>query len=144
MEKWFGKDSIAGKAARGAIGLAGLPFKAMTAPFRALGGIGDAIRMKQINTMNASYMTAEERMEFMKSKNKKVSKLDEMMAGADKDTLKEPAAFAPVPTVIFKEAGEKTGFGSSNLNFSLENSSIFFSIVIPFPVSSIRSTSLYR
>ena len=89
MEKWFGKDSIAGKAARGAIGLAGLPFKAMTAPFRALGGIGDAIRMKQINTMNASYMTAEERMEFMKSKNKKVSKLDEMMAGADKDTLKE-------------------------------------------------------
>ena len=89
MEKWFGKDSIAGKAARGAIGLAGLPFKAMTAPFRALGGIGDAIRMKQINTMNASYMTAEERMEFMKSKNKKVSKLDEMMAGANKDTLKE-------------------------------------------------------
>ena len=89
MEKWFGKDSIAGKAARGAIGLAGLPFKAMTAPFRALGLAGDAIKMRQINTMNASYMTAEERMEFMKSKNKKVSDMDIMMAGADKDTLKE-------------------------------------------------------
>ena len=96
MDKWFGKESVLGTMARGAIGAAAMPFKLATSPFKLFGMAGDAIRQRQVDTLNASYMTAEERMEFAKRRGKKVSGLDEMLAGAnraDLSTLKDTIAY---------------------------------------------------
>lgn len=55
-----------------------------TLPFRMLGKAGDAIRGKQIETMNADYMTAAERINWLESHGKadKVTDFDRMLASS--------------------------------------------------------------
>ena len=70
------------------------PVKAIaSAPFKAIGAVGDVFKRRQIQTGNANYMTSAERIAFRDKhsmdKNDQYAKLDEVMATADAGQLKK-------------------------------------------------------
>jgi hypothetical protein len=70
------------------------PVKAIaSAPFKAIGAVGDVLKRRQIQTGNANYMTSAERLAFRDKhnmdKDDQYAKLDNMMATADAGQLKK-------------------------------------------------------
>ena len=65
--------------------LAGTAFKVATTPFRLLGKAGEGIRKIQMKTMNASYMTADERMEWAAEHGMKISDSDRFFSSIGSD-----------------------------------------------------------
>ena len=74
--------------------LAGNAFKVMTTPFRMVGGVGNLIRRRQMNTMNADYMTADERMLWKTEHGLNTSAEDEFFhnIGSDGFTIEQAQA----------------------------------------------------
>lgn len=71
LDKWIKQKLFGGLAKIGKklFGGAGkLVGGIISAPFRAIGGIGDNLRSKQVNNGNADYMSAEQRLMFRESK----------------------------------------------------------------------------
>lgn len=73
---------------------------ALTAPFKAVGYIGDRLRNRQINKGNANYMTAQERLEYRDThpnrktvgifgKKDKYEEADELLANMDLEQLQD-------------------------------------------------------
>ena len=98
-QKLFGGLGKLGKKLFGGVGkFAG---GIISAPFRAIGGIGDGLRSKQVNTGNADYMSAEQRLVFRDSKrfnrkgkfrlNEDQVKMDQYMKGLSSDQASDLA-----------------------------------------------------
>ena len=65
--------------------LAGTAFKVATFPFKLLGKAGEGIRKIQMKTMNASYMTADERMEWAADHGMEISDSDRFFSSIGSD-----------------------------------------------------------
>lgn len=120
MKKWFSPATFLGKAAAKVTGAVS---NVVTSPFRLVGAAGDAIRRKQIKTMNADYMTAEERINFMGDK---ASEFDKQLANMDLDKLNElksNVAFRIDNTRALQSSVKKSGKEIQNIIESYESQS---------------------
>lgn len=86
LKKWFSPATFLGKAAAKVTGTVS---NIVTSPFRLIGRAGDAIRTRQINTMNADYMTAKERIQHMTDNEKDASEFDKQLANMDLEQIKD-------------------------------------------------------